>query len=93
MVLDSEGLAYINPDMFHDRFAQDVNLTEADVMAVAPKPFNGSIFGEKSDPPAWKNLPTWYQVSESDLMIPLDVWSVTSPLGIGFANLNSEFFS
>ena len=37
------------------------------------KPFNASIFGEKSGPPAWKQLPTWYQVSESDLMIPPDV--------------------
>ena len=72
LVLDSEGLAYINPDMFHDRFAQDVNLTEATVMAVAQKPFNASIFGEQSGPPAWKNLPTWYQVSDSDLMIPPD---------------------
>jgi pimeloyl-ACP methyl ester carboxylesterase len=72
LVLDSEGLAYINPDMFHDRFAQDVNPTEAIVMAVAQKPFNASIFGEQSGPPAWKNLPTWYQVSDSDLMIPPD---------------------
>jgi pimeloyl-ACP methyl ester carboxylesterase len=23
-------------------------------------------------PPAWKQLPTWYQVSESDRIIPLD---------------------
>ena len=29
-----------------------------------------AIFGEKSGPPAWKQLPTWYQISESDLMIP-----------------------
>ena len=43
---------------------------EADIMAVAQKPFNASIFGEKSGPPAWKQLPTWYQISESDLMIP-----------------------
>lgn len=72
LVLDSEGLAYINSDMFHDRFAQDVDPTEADIMAVAQKPFNASIFAEKSGPPAWKKLPTWYQISESDLMIPPD---------------------
>jgi pimeloyl-ACP methyl ester carboxylesterase len=70
LILDSEGLAYINPDMFHDRFAQDVNLTQADIMAVAQKPFNASIFGENSGAPAWKQLPIWYQISESDLMIP-----------------------
>jgi hypothetical protein len=36
------------------------------------KPFSTSIFGEKSGPPAWKQLPTWYQVSENDHMIPHD---------------------
>ena len=70
LILDSAGLAYINPAMFHDRFAQDVKEPEADIMVVAQKPFNASTFVEKSGPPAWKQLPTWYQISESDLMIP-----------------------
>ena len=72
LMLDSAGLAYINPVMFHDRFAQDVDPTEAYVMAVAQKPFNASIFGEQSGSPAWKQLPTWYQISTGDLMIPPD---------------------
>jgi pimeloyl-ACP methyl ester carboxylesterase len=70
LILDSAGLAYINPAMFHDRFAQDVKQPDADIMVVAQKPFSAAIFGEKSGPPAWKQLPTWYQISESDLMIP-----------------------
>ena len=57
--------------MFHDRLAQDVKQPDADIMVVAQKPFS-AIFGEKSGPPAWKQLPTWYQISESDLMIPPD---------------------
>jgi pimeloyl-ACP methyl ester carboxylesterase len=36
-------------------------------------PFNISIFDEKSGPPAWKHLPTWYQISENDRGIPPDV--------------------
>ena len=72
LIADSAGLAYINPDLFHESFAADVNATEALIMAVSQKPFNQSIFGEPSGPPAWKQLPTWYQVSESDLMIPPD---------------------
>src|SRR5919198_553309 len=67
---DKAGLAYINPKLFHDWFAQDVNPARADVMAIVQKPFNISIFAEKSGPPAWKQLPTWYQVSENDRMIP-----------------------
>jgi pimeloyl-ACP methyl ester carboxylesterase len=59
--------------MFHDGFAQDVNASEADIMAVVQKPTNQSILAEKSGPPAWKELPTWYQISESDRVIPPDV--------------------
>src|SRR5215218_2302756 len=72
LVFDSGGFAYINPDMFHQALAQDADLTEAGIMAAVQKPFNQSIAGEKSGPPAWKQLPTWYQVSESDHIIPPD---------------------
>ena len=70
---DSGGFIYLNPKIFRENFAQDVNASEADIMAVTQKPFNQSIFVEKSGPPAWKHLPTWYQISESDRMIPPDV--------------------
>ena len=73
LITDSGGFSYINPAMFAGAFAQDVNSTEADIMAVVQKPFSTSIFAEKSGPPAWKQLPTWYQVSENDHMIPPDV--------------------
>jgi pimeloyl-ACP methyl ester carboxylesterase len=72
LILDSAGFAYINPDVFTQAFAQDANLTEAGIMAAVQKPFNQSISGEKSGPPAWKQLPTWYQVSEEDHVIPPD---------------------
>jgi pimeloyl-ACP methyl ester carboxylesterase len=72
LVFDSGGFAYINPDMFPQAFAQDVNSTEANIMASVQKPVNQSILGEKSGPPAWKQLPTWYQVSEDDRIIPPD---------------------
>jgi pimeloyl-ACP methyl ester carboxylesterase len=74
LVFDSGGFAYINPEMFHQAFAQDVNKTEAEIMAAVqkPTPTNQSILGEPSGPPAWKQLPTWYQVSESDHIIPPD---------------------
>jgi pimeloyl-ACP methyl ester carboxylesterase len=72
-VLDSGGFIYLNPKIFRENFAQDVDLTEADVMATVQKPFNQSNFVEKSGPPAWKQLPTWYQISEADHMIPPDV--------------------
>jgi pimeloyl-ACP methyl ester carboxylesterase len=54
-------------------FAQDVDLAQADIMATTQKPPSLSILPEKSGPPAWKQLPTWYEVSGNDRMIPPDV--------------------
>jgi len=59
--------------LFREFFAQDVNSSEADIMAIAQKPFNQSNFVAKSGPPAWKQSPTWYQISSADRMIPPDV--------------------
>ena len=70
---DSGGFIYLNPAIFRENFAQDVDPAEADLMAIVQKPFNQSIFMEKSGPPAWKQLPTWYQISTSDRMIPPDI--------------------
>ena len=72
-LLDSGGFIYLNPKIFRENFAQDVNASEADIMSIVQKPFKQSIFVAKSGPPAWKQLPIWYQISESDRMIPPDV--------------------
>jgi pimeloyl-ACP methyl ester carboxylesterase len=72
LIIDSGRFAYINPAKFSGMFAQDVNSTEADITTIVQKPINVLIFSEKSGPPAWKQLPTWYQVSENDHMIPPD---------------------
>lgn len=72
-LMDSGGFIYLNPEVFRENFAQDVTPEEADLMAIVQKPFNQSIFVDKSGPPAWKELPTWYQISDADRMIPPDV--------------------
>jgi len=70
--IDLCSILFRSVDMFPQAFAQDVNPTEASVMAAVQKPINQSTLGEPSGPPAWKQLPTWYQVSEDDPMIPPD---------------------
>jgi pimeloyl-ACP methyl ester carboxylesterase len=70
LVFDSGGFVYLNPNMFSQAFAQDVDSAQAKVMAAAQKPFSQSILVEKSGPPAWKQHPTWYQISENDRLIP-----------------------
>ena len=72
-IVDSGGFIYLNPKVFRENFAQDVDPAEADIMAIVQKPFHQSEFVEKSGPPAWKQLPTWYQISTDDHMIPPDV--------------------
>jgi pimeloyl-ACP methyl ester carboxylesterase len=72
LIFDSGGFVYINPAMFPGAFAHDIDPAEAAVMAIVQKPINQSVLGEKSGPPAWKQLPTWYQISEGDHMIPPD---------------------
>jgi pimeloyl-ACP methyl ester carboxylesterase len=72
LVVDSGGFVYINPAMFHQAFAQDIDPAQAKVMAATQKPFNQSILAEKSGPPAWIQLPAWYQISENDHSIPPD---------------------
>src|ERR671914_1451984 len=72
LVFDSGGFAYLNPEMFPQAFAQDVNTTEAETMAAVQKPAYQSLFTAPSGPAAWKQLPTWFVVSENDRIIPPD---------------------
>jgi pimeloyl-ACP methyl ester carboxylesterase len=72
LVFDSGGFVYLNPKMFNGAFIQDANATEAEILAAVQKPAHQSLLTEKSGPPAWKQLPTWYQVSEGDHIIPPD---------------------
>ena len=72
LVFDSGGFVYLNPEMFPQAFAQDIDVAQAKVMAAAQKPYNQSILAEKSGPPAWKQLPGLYQISENDHAISPD---------------------
>jgi pimeloyl-ACP methyl ester carboxylesterase len=63
-------------------------------MAVVQKPFNQSIFAEKSGPPAWKQLPTWYQISENDRLIPPDIQRLYAErMNATILSLNSSHMS
>jgi hypothetical protein len=74
LIFDNGGFSYINPTLFHDFLAQDVDIVQANILAVVQKPGNLSgIANEKSGPPAWEQPPTWYQVSENDHAIPVTV--------------------
>ncbi len=50
LVLDNGGYVYINPKVFGQAFAQDVDQAQAKVLAAEQKPFSKSILAEKSGP-------------------------------------------
>jgi hypothetical protein len=57
LIFYNGGFAYINPNLFHDFLAQDVDTVQANILAVVQKPGNISgIANEKSGPPAWKQF-------------------------------------
>lgn len=67
---DQDDFLWIKYDKFHESFCQDLDKTEAVVMAAAQKPTSGKCFSDTSTEPAWKTKPSWYQISNQDHMIP-----------------------
>jgi pimeloyl-ACP methyl ester carboxylesterase len=67
---DKYGFLWIDREMYADNFCQDVDKTEAHTMAVSQRPLSIAAFEEKATDAGWKNLPTWYQISSEDRMIP-----------------------
>jgi pimeloyl-ACP methyl ester carboxylesterase len=54
---------------------------------------NQSILAEKTGPPAWKQLPTWYQISESDHMIPPNAEGLCKTMNATTSSVNASHAS
>jgi pimeloyl-ACP methyl ester carboxylesterase len=67
---DKYGFLWIDRKMYPDNFCQDVDKTEARIMASTQKPLSVACFEAKATDAGWKNLPSWYQVSLNDRMVP-----------------------
>jgi pimeloyl-ACP methyl ester carboxylesterase len=92
--IDNNGFMLMNPELTREWFAQDVNPTEVDIMTAVQKPVNLSTAEEKSGPPAWKHLPTWYQVSENDRVVPPDTQHFFAErMNATVLSLNASHFS
>ena len=59
------------PD-FHQTFCADLPAEVAAPMAVSQRPLSAAALTEKATVAGWKDLPTWYMVSEQDNAIPPD---------------------
>ncbi|KAK9761722.1 hypothetical protein K7432_013154 [Basidiobolus ranarum] len=67
---DNHGFLWVQPELFPKYFAADVDLEKGKLMGVVQNPISAKSFTDKSGPPAWKTLPSWYQISDNDMMIP-----------------------
>ena len=63
--------AYIDPAFFRQLFCADMPAGPAAVMGASQRPAALATLGEPSGPPAWRDTPTWYLASTSDLTIPV----------------------
>jgi pimeloyl-ACP methyl ester carboxylesterase len=69
---DADAFLWIDFDAFHPGFCQDLDATDALVLARTQKPIAAGCFEDVAGAPAWKTKPSWYQISSADHMIPPD---------------------
>lgn len=63
---------FINIPDFHETFCADLPREVADPMAVSQRPLSAAAISEPATVVGWRELPTWYMVSEHDNAIPPD---------------------
>ena len=61
---------FIKISEFHKTFCADLPTEVAAPMAVSQRPLSAAALTEKATIAGWKDLPTWYLVSEQDNAIP-----------------------
>ncbi|AZD79440.1 alpha/beta hydrolase [Pseudomonas chlororaphis] len=66
---DSDGYLWVQPELFHESFCQDLPEQDGLVMGLIQKAPLASTFGDTIGTPAWKHKPSWYQISTEDRMI------------------------
>jgi pimeloyl-ACP methyl ester carboxylesterase len=63
---------FIKIDQFHETFCADLSEDAAGPMAVSQRPLAAAAFTELASAVGWRDLPSWYLVSEHDNAIPPD---------------------
>jgi pimeloyl-ACP methyl ester carboxylesterase len=73
LIVDDLGNATLDPGDFVQHFASDVPRDEARALEAAQHPISVSILGTPAGVPAWKTIPSFYQVSTNDEAIDPDM--------------------
>ena len=66
------GFVWIDPELFPQVFAHDLDPVQACALASVQKPIAAKVFGERPGRPAWTSLRSWYLISEDDRIIAPD---------------------
>ena len=61
---------YIAPKAFHEVFCADLSAKQSAVMAATQRPLAANAFVEPSSAPAWKTIPSWFEIGKQDHAIP-----------------------
>jgi hypothetical protein len=69
LVFDPHPFAYIDRAFFPQIFCQDLSPEQAAELNAAQRPASLEAFSEPSGPVAWHTLPSWYAISDQDLVI------------------------
>jgi pimeloyl-ACP methyl ester carboxylesterase len=94
LVFDAQGNATVDPEAFTQLFAPDVPARQARVLATVQKPISGAIFGTPAGHPAWREVPSWYQVSRDDQVIAPELQRfVAARMGARVVELSSSHAS
>jgi pimeloyl-ACP methyl ester carboxylesterase len=72
LFIDERGFAWLTEDDFVNHFAADVDAVKAKAMYAAQQPLSAAAFNDVMGVPAWKSLPSWYLVAQSDQALPPD---------------------
>src|SRR5215471_14449568 len=70
--IDEQGFAWLPEDDFVHHFAADVDPVKAKVMYAVQQPLSVTALGDVMGVPAWKALPSWFLIAQSDQAIPPD---------------------
>jgi pimeloyl-ACP methyl ester carboxylesterase len=66
---DAFGFLSLTPKGISEDFAQDLSLSEKQMIIATQHPTSGAALGGKVTTPAWKSKPSWYVVAKNDRMI------------------------
>jgi pimeloyl-ACP methyl ester carboxylesterase len=69
---ERDGWIWLPKSAFATAFAPNATAEEQAVMAATQRPISAACISVKVGPPLWKDVPTWYLLSEKDRMIVRD---------------------